>query len=53
MYLDSVFMPSLMNYVLKKFGITIETVAIYDHDFLQAKHGLKFLSTTWLTFWLI
>ena len=44
MDLDSAFMPSLMSYVLKKLGIKIKTVALYNHQSLQAEHGIKSLS---------
>ena len=43
MDLDSVFIMTLMNYLLKKFGIKIKTVAPYDHQSLQAEHGIKLL----------
>ena len=41
---DSAFMSSLMTYLLNKFGITIKTVAPYNHQPLQAEHGIKSLS---------
>ena len=41
---DSVFMSSLMNYLFRKFEIKIKTVAPYNHQSLQAEHGIKFLS---------
>ena len=41
---DSAFMSSLMTYLLKKFGIKIKTVAPYNHQSLQAEHGIKSLS---------
>ena len=41
---DSVFMSSLMTYLLNKFGIKIKTVAPYNHQSLQAEHGIKSLS---------
>ena len=40
----SAFMPSLMTYILNTFGIKIKTVAPYNHQSLQAKHGIKLLS---------
>ena len=46
---DSTFMSSLMNYLLKKLGIKIKTVAPYNHQLLQAEHGIKSMSTI-LTF---
>ena len=42
--LDSAFMSMLMNYLFKKFGINIKTVAPYNHQSLQAEHGIKSLS---------
>ena len=41
---DSAFMSSLMTYLLKKFDIKIMTVAPYNHQSLQAEHGIKLLS---------
>ena len=41
---DSAFMSSIMTYLLNKFGIKIKTVAAYNHQSLQAKHGIKSLS---------
>ena len=42
---DSAFMSSLMTYLLNKFDIKIRTVALYNHQSLQAEHGIKSLST--------
>ena len=42
---DSTFMSSLMNYLFKKLDIKIKTVTPYDHQSLQAEHGIKSLST--------
>ena len=42
---DSAFISSLMNYLFKKFDIKIKTVASYNHQLLQAEHGIKSLST--------
>ena len=42
---DGAFMSSLMNYLFSKFNIRIKTVAPYNHQLLQAKHGIKSLST--------
>ena len=42
---DSAFMSSLMTYLLNKFNIKIRTVALNDNQSLQAKHGIKSLST--------
>ena len=44
MDLDSAFMSSLMSYLFKKLGIKIKTVALYNHQSLEAKHGIKSLS---------
>ena len=44
MDLDSAFMSSLMNYLFKRLGIKIKTVAPYNHQSLQVEHGIKFLS---------
>ena len=37
-------MSSLINYVFNKFNIKIKTVAPYNHQSLQAEHGIKSLS---------
>ena len=42
---DSTFMFSLMDYLFRKFEIKVKTVAPYNHQSLQAEHGLKSLST--------
>ena len=42
---SSASMSSLMTYLLNKFNITIRTVAPYHHQYLQAEHSIKFLST--------
>ena len=42
---DSAFMSSLMMYLLNKFNINIRTVATYNHQSLQAEHGIKSLLT--------
>ena len=39
-------MPSFMNYLFKKFHIKIKSIATYNHQSLQAEHGIKSLSTT-------
>ena len=44
MDLDSAFMSSLMNYLFKRLGIKIKTVAPYNHQSLQAEHGIESLS---------
>ena len=41
---DSTFMSTLMNYLFRKLNIKIMTVAPYNHQSLQAKHGIKSLS---------
>ena len=40
---DSAFMSSLMNYLFRKLGIKIKTVGPYNHQSLQAEHGIKSL----------
>ena len=42
---DCVFMSSHMNYLFKKLDIKIKTMAPYNHQLLQAEHGIKSLST--------
>ena len=41
---DSTFRSSLMTYLLNKFNFKIKTVALYNHQSLQAEHGIKLLS---------
>ena len=41
---DSALMSSLMTYLLDKFDIKIKTLAPYNHQSLQAEHGIKSLS---------
>ena len=41
---DSTFMSTLMNYLFRKLNIKIMTVAPYNHQSLQAEHGIKTLS---------
>ena len=41
---DSAFMSSLMNYLFRKLNIKVMTVALYNHQSLQAEHGIKTLS---------
>ena len=41
---DSAFMSSLLTYHFHKFDIKIKTVAPYNHQSLQAEHGIKSLS---------
>ena len=42
---DSAFMSMLMNYLFKRLNIKIKMVALYNHQYLQAEHGIKSLST--------
>ena len=42
---DSTLMSSFMNYLFTKFNIKIKTVTPYNHQSLQAEHGIKSLST--------
>ena len=46
MDLDSAFMLMFMNYLFKKFGLKIKTVAPYNHQSLQPEQGIKSLSNT-------
>ena len=41
---DNTFMSSLMTYLFHKFNIKIKTVAPYNHQSLQAEHGIKSLT---------
>ena len=41
---NSTFMSSLMTCLLNKFNIKIRTVVPYNHQSLQAEHGIKSLS---------
>ena len=41
---DSAFLSSLMTYLFHKLNIKIKTVAPYNHQSLQAEHGIKSLS---------
>ena len=40
---DSSFMSTLINYLFRKLNIKIMTVALYNHQSLQAEHGIKSL----------
>ena len=42
---DSASMSSLMNYLFKKLDTKIKAVAAYNHQSLQAEHGIRSLST--------
>ena len=44
MDLDSAFMLIFMNYLFKKFGMKIKPIVPYNHQSLQAEHGIKSLS---------
>ena len=44
MDLDSAFMSSLLNFLFKRLGIRIKTVAPYNRQSLQAEHSIKSLS---------
>ena len=41
---DSAFMSTLMNYLFRKLNIKIMSVALYNHQSLQAEHSIKSLS---------
>ena len=41
---DGTFMSTLMNYLFRKLNIKINTIAPYNHQSLQAEHGIKSLS---------
>ena len=41
---DSAFMSTLMNYLFRKLNIKIMTVALHNHQSLQAEHGINTLS---------
>ena len=38
---DSTFMSTLMNYLFRKLNIKIMIIALYNHQSLQAEHGIK------------
>ena len=40
---DRIFESSLINCLLKKFSKAAKTVALYNHQSLQAEHGIKSL----------
>ena len=42
---DSAFRSTLMKYLFKRLGIKIKTVGPYNHQSLQAEHGIKSLSS--------
>ena len=41
---DSAFMSTIMNYLFKRLNIKVKTGAPFNHQSLQAKHGIKSLS---------
>ena len=41
---DSAFMSSLINYLFNELDIKIKTIMPYNHQSLQAEHGIKSLS---------
>ena len=41
---DSAFMSSLMTYLFHRLNIKIKTIALYNHQSLQAEHGIKSLT---------
>ena len=41
---ENTFMSTLITYLLDKFNIKVKTVAPYNHQSLQAEHGIKSLS---------
>ena len=41
---DSAFMSSLMSYLFHRLNIKVKTIAPYNHQSLQAKHGIKSLT---------
>ena len=43
---ESAFMSSLINCLFSRLDIKIKMVAPYNHQSLQAEHGIKSLSTT-------
>ena len=47
---DNAFMSSLMKYLFKKLDFKIKTVAPYNHQSLQAEHGIGSLSTILTTY---
>ena len=44
MHQDCIFMSTSMNYLFRKLNIKIKTIAPYNHQSLQAEHGIKSLS---------
>ena len=48
---DRAFMSTLMNYLFQKLNIKIKTIAPYNHQLLQAEHGIKSLSRILTKHW--
>ena len=48
---DGASMSSLMTNLLNKFNIKIKTVVAYNHQQLQAEHGIKSLSNILTKHW--
>ena len=44
MYQESAFMSSLMTYLFQRLDIKIKTIAPFNHQSLQAEHGIKSLT---------
>ena len=42
---DSTFKSTIMSYLFKRLNINIKMVAPFNHQFLQAEHGIKSLSS--------
>ena len=42
---DSAFMSTIISYLFKRLNITIKMVAPFNHQSLQAEHGMKSLSS--------
>ena len=45
---ESTFMSSLIDYLFSKLDIKIKIIALYNHQSLQAEHGIKSLSTIFM-----
>ena len=43
---DIAFISSLMNYLFRKLDMKIKTVVPYNHQSIQAEHGIKDLAVT-------
>ena len=42
---DNTFMSTIMSYLFKRLNIKIKMVALFNHQSLQAEHGIKSLSS--------